>query len=115
YRPDALGAELGGLTAPPYDVIDEEGQARLEAADPHNAVRLILPRDVEPGDRYRRAREAFEAWQAEGVLTADEPHLYVYRMSFTDEAGAPRRMVGVIGALSCRRWTPTRSSRTKRR
>jgi uncharacterized protein (DUF1015 family) len=99
YQPEALGADLGVLTAPPYDVIDEEGQARLEAAHPHNAVRLILPRDVEPGDRYQQARTAFEAWQDEGVLVRDEPSLYVYRMSFTDESGAPRRMTGVIGAL----------------
>jgi uncharacterized protein (DUF1015 family) len=99
YRTEALGADLGVLTAPPYDVIDEEGQARLEGAHPHNAVRLILPRDVEPGDRYQQARTAFDTWQAEGVLVPDEPHLYVYRMSFTDETGAPRRTTGVIGAL----------------
>jgi uncharacterized protein (DUF1015 family) len=99
YQPGALDADLSALTAPPYDVIDEEGQARLEAANPHNAVRLILPRDVEPGDRYQQARATFQAWQAEGVLVADEPCLYVYRMSFTDEEGTPRRMTGVIGAL----------------
>jgi uncharacterized protein (DUF1015 family) len=99
YQLGALDADLGALTAPPYDVIDEEGRARLEAADPHNAVRLILPRDVEPGDCYQQAQATFDAWQAEGILAPDEPHLYVYRMSFTDEAGAPRRMTGVIGAL----------------
>jgi uncharacterized protein (DUF1015 family) len=99
YQPEALGADLGVLTAPPYDVIDEEGQARLEAAHPHNAVRLILPRDVDPGDRYQRARTTFEAWQGEGAIVPDEPCLYVYRMSFTDETGGPRGMTGVIGAL----------------
>jgi uncharacterized protein (DUF1015 family) len=109
YQPGALDADLGALTAPPYDVIDEEGRARLEAAHPHNAVRLILPRDVEPGDRYRQAAAAFQAWQSEGVLAPDEPSLYVYRMAFTDPggsgvspdkgAGAPRRMTGVMGAL----------------
>ena len=100
YRLDALDTALGAVTAPPYDVIDDEGRARLEAAHPQNAVRLILPRDVESGDRYRRAGGAFEQWQADGVLAADTPHLYVYRMGFTDEAGQPRRMTGVVGALA---------------
>ena len=100
YQRAALDADLGAVTAPPYDVIDEEGRAQLEAAHPQNAVRLILPRDVEPGDRYEQARAAFEQWRAAGVLAADgEPHLYVYRMVFTDEDGQPRRMIGVVGAL----------------
>jgi uncharacterized protein (DUF1015 family) len=100
YQPAALDADLGAVTAPPYDVIDEEARARLEATHPRNAVRLILPRDAEPGDRYERARATFEQWRAEGVLTSDAPHLYVYRMEFTDEWGTPRRMTGVIGALA---------------
>ena len=100
YRAAALDADLGVLTAPPYDVIDEEGRARLEAAHPQNAVRLILPRDVEPGDRYRQAQTTFQTWQADRVLVADEPRLYVYRMAFTDESGAERRMIGVVGALA---------------
>jgi uncharacterized protein (DUF1015 family) len=100
YQLGALHTDLGAVTAPPYDVIDEEGRARLEAAHPQNAIRLILPRDVESGDRYRRAREAFDDWQASGVLAADTPHLYVYRMGFTDDAGRARQMTGVIGALA---------------
>jgi uncharacterized protein (DUF1015 family) len=99
YQPDALRTDLSAVTAPPYDVIDEEGRARLEAADPHNAVRLILPRDVEPGDRYQQARDTFDQWQADGTLAADEPRLYAYRMAFTDEAGSARTMTGVVGAL----------------
>jgi uncharacterized protein (DUF1015 family) len=100
YQPAALDAGLGAVTAPPYDVIDEESRARLEASDPHNAVRLILPRDAEPGDRYRRARATFDGWRSGGILAADTPHLYVYRTAFVDESGAPRRMTGVIGALA---------------
>jgi uncharacterized protein (DUF1015 family) len=100
YQLSALDADLGAVTAPPYDVIDEEGRARLEAAHPQNAVRLILPRDAEAGDRYERARATFEQWQADGVLSADVPHLYVYRMTFVDEAGEARRMTGVVGALA---------------
>jgi uncharacterized protein (DUF1015 family) len=100
YRTAALDVDLGTVTAPPYDVIDEEGRARLEAAHPQNAVRLILPRDVEPGDRYLRAKETFLQWRADGVLEADTPRLYVYRMAFTDESGTARRMTGVVGALA---------------
>ena len=99
YQLGAPDADLGAVTAPPYDVIDEEGRARLEAAHPHNAVRLILPRDAEEGDRYERARHTFEEWRTAGILAPDEPHLYVYRMAYTDEAGQPRTMTGVIGAL----------------
>ncbi len=99
YQPAALGADLGAVTAPPYDVIDEEDRARLEAAHPQNAVRLILPRDVEPGDRYEQAHARFEQWRGDGILAVDEPHLYVYRMAFNDEEGRPRRMTGVVGAL----------------
>jgi uncharacterized protein (DUF1015 family) len=99
YQPAALDADLGAVTAPPYDVIDEEGRSRLEALHPNNAVRLILPRDTEAGDRYRNARETFDQWRAKGILAADTPHLYAYRMAFTDETGEARRMIGVVGAL----------------
>jgi uncharacterized protein (DUF1015 family) len=96
YRLEPPGASLGDLTAPPYDVIDAEAQARLEAAHPHNAIRLILPRDAgaEVGDRYQQAADTFRRWQAEGVLLADEPRFYVYRIAHDG-----RTMLGVVGAL----------------
>ena len=99
YQLAALGADLDAVTAPPYDVIDEEGRARLEALHPQNAVRLILPRDTESKDRYVAARDTFERWRADGVLAADAPHLYAYRMTFKDDDGQDRRMTGVVGAL----------------
>ena len=53
YR--GASTELAALVAPPYDVIDDDQRAALEAADEHNAVRLILPRDASvEGDRYSR-------------------------------------------------------------
>ena len=56
YDCNAAGADLEALTAPPYDVIDEDKRAALEASDPNNAVRLLLPRDRErDGDRYDQA------------------------------------------------------------
>jgi uncharacterized protein (DUF1015 family) len=99
YRLDAIGTTLDQLTAPPYDVIDAEARARLEAAHPVNAVHLILPRDVEPGDRYRRAAEAFADWRTRGVLQVDPPSFYLYRMGYREDGGRGREMSGVVGAL----------------
>ena len=57
YDCAAAGTDLELLAAPPYDVIDEDRRAALEAADAHNAVRLLLPRDGQrDGDRYRAGR-----------------------------------------------------------
>lgn len=100
YR--GASAELAARVAPPYDVIDDEQRATLEAADEHNSVRLILPRDeAAEGDRYARAAATFSRWLDEGVLTRDErPRFYTYRMEFTDPQGVRRHTRGVIGALT---------------
>jgi uncharacterized protein (DUF1015 family) len=94
------GPDLSSVVAPPYDVIDEEAHARLEAADPHNAVRLILPRAKPPQDPYERAAATFKAWESDGVLATDPtPAFYGYEMRYAGADGAPRRTLGVIGAL----------------
>jgi uncharacterized protein (DUF1015 family) len=100
YR--GASAELAALVAPPYDVIDDEQLATLEAADEHNSVRLILPRDeAVEGDRYARAAATFARWCDEGILIRDDaPRFYTYRMEFTDPQGARRHTRGVIGALT---------------
>ncbi len=92
YRHDDLAA----VTAPPYDVIDQDERAVLIARSPHNAVRLLLPE----GD-YEGAARDLEAWRADGTLELDtEPAFYGYRMEFTDDHGARRRSDGIIGALT---------------
>jgi len=94
------GPDLSAVVAPPYDVIDEEARARLEAADPHNAVRLILPRATPPQDPYESAATAFQAWESSGVLATDAtPAFYGYEMRYTGSGGAAHRTLGVIGAL----------------
>ncbi len=101
YDSEAAGAELEALVAPPYDVIDEDLRAALEARSTHNAVRLLLPRDEDTRDRYQHAAADLEAWQRSGVLATDRgPRLYTYRMRFRDAHGNDRRTRGVIGALA---------------
>ena len=96
-------AELAALVAPPYDVIDDDQRAALEAADEHNSVRLILPQDEStPGDRYERAAGTFVRWMEGGVLARDPaPRFYVYRMEFTDPHGARRHTRGVLRGPPC--------------
>ncbi|GAA3239941.1 hypothetical protein GCM10020256_61500 [Streptomyces thermocoprophilus] len=48
YDPDRVGS-LAAVTSPPYDVVVRpDGLHHLEAADPYNIVRLILPQARTP-------------------------------------------------------------------
>jgi uncharacterized protein (DUF1015 family) len=86
--------DITAVSAPPYDVIDPDERAALEARDPHNSVRLILP------DSYEGAAATLAAWREQGVLgTDDEPTLSIYEMEFTGDDGVPQRTTGVLGAL----------------
>jgi uncharacterized protein (DUF1015 family) len=72
---------LAEVTSPPYDVIAHDTADKLLAADPHNVVRLILPRQDpgRPGGRYGEAARLLREWQRHGILVPDaRPALYVY-------------------------------------
>jgi uncharacterized protein (DUF1015 family) len=92
-------------------VIARDTADQLLAADPHNVVRLILPRQDpgHPAGRYGEAARLLREWQDQGILVPDEqPALYVYEQRL-DDAGAAGpdagrsagRVVqrGLIGAL----------------
>jgi len=96
----ADAAALSVLTAPPYDVIEEDERVALEESAPHNAVRLILPRESEGGDAYATAAAALTAWRRDGVLVLDAvPTFTVYRMTAPRPGGGEHHTIGVIGAL----------------
>jgi uncharacterized protein (DUF1015 family) len=78
------------------------------AADPHNVVRLILPRPVpgRPGDEYREAAALLRQWLDEQILVPDQvPGLYVYEQAAAGpghDGGEPGLRVvqrGLIGRL----------------
>lgn len=101
YDTGRFGTDISALTAPPYDVIDDDRLAHLRALNEFNAVHLTLPEGGD--DRYERAGAAFRSWLDTGVLVpADHPRLYLYRVDFRDDDGTPRQMTGVIGALDLR-------------
>src|SRR5215218_6740903 len=71
---------LDAVAAPPYDVIDAAGRARLLQRSPYNAVAIDLPKPFDPadpasdpsGDPYAEAAATIERWRAEGALVQDE-------------------------------------------
>jgi uncharacterized protein (DUF1015 family) len=89
--------DLGSVTAPPYDVIDADERRLLIERHPHNVVRVDLPQGGD--DPYADAAATLRGWLADGILETDQPSLYLYRMTFADEAGRLHQTLGVIGAL----------------
>jgi uncharacterized protein (DUF1015 family) len=106
YAEDRVSG-LAEVTSPPYDVIAADNENQLMAADPHNVVRLILPRHPagQPGSPYEDAARELSGWLADGILLADSaPALYVYEQVMPDHGGSsgtrPATIQrGLIGAL----------------
>lgn len=102
---------LARVSSPAYDLVTPAGRESLAAADPHNIVRLILPR-VEPvaraGDRAGNAgsgpvaadlaRNTLRLWEGEGILVRDpEPALWLYEMLPAGGAPATRGWLAAVG------------------
>ncbi len=92
--------KTGGLqdvVAPPYDVIDAEQRARLEASSPYNAVRIDLPQNADP---YRHAAELLDAWRTDGaVLQDDRPALWALIQDYTGPDGLKRTRHGFLARV----------------
>jgi uncharacterized protein (DUF1015 family) len=97
-------SDLAAVTSPPYDVIDPDDATHLEELDPHNVVRLILPRDPRTGadevggGRYAHAADLRARGRADGVLARDDTAaLYVY-----EQAGRGVLQRGLLAAVELR-------------
>lgn len=62
---DAAG-RLQELTCPPYDIISESQRLSYLKRNPHNIIRLELPRDGE--DPYAAAGDVLQEWLREGSM-----------------------------------------------
>ena len=105
YAEDRVSG-LAEVTSPPYDVIAADIENQLIASDPHNIVRLILPRHPEgqPGSPYEDAAADLRRWLADGILVPDaDPALYVYEQVSAGSDCQPSRggtlQRGLIGAI----------------
>jgi uncharacterized protein (DUF1015 family) len=91
---------LARVSSPAYDLVTPDGRERLADADPHNIVRLILPRVDLPAAGLppaEQAASALQAWLGEGVLERDdEPALWLYELL---PAGDEAPTIGWLGAV----------------
>jgi uncharacterized protein (DUF1015 family) len=88
------------VSSPAYDLVTAAGRDRLAEADPHNIVRLILPRlDPTSGETgAEQAAATLTAWLDGGVLERDaDPALWLYEMA---PAGGAPTTLGWLGAVA---------------
>jgi uncharacterized protein (DUF1015 family) len=108
FNPEVV--HLGGVLAPPYDVISAEQQEALYGRDLRNIVRIDygqeMPDDV-PGvqDRYTRAQAHLEAWLQLGVLVHDKsPAFYVSEHQFAMPDGSAHTRRGLFARVRAVPW-----------
>jgi uncharacterized protein (DUF1015 family) len=96
YNLDRTGG-LQDVVAPPYDVIDDDQRADLEASSPYNVVRLDLPVGLDP---YDNAARLLNAWREEDVIVRDEqPALWALEQDYTGPDGQVRKRTGFLARV----------------
>jgi uncharacterized protein (DUF1015 family) len=109
-RYNAEHVKLGGVLAPPYDVISDAQREELYGRDLRNVVRIdygiAYPGDVEGvDDRYTRASSFLTSWLELGVLVRDDPaSFYVVDHHFQHPDGTQRRRRGLLGTVAATPW-----------
>jgi uncharacterized protein (DUF1015 family) len=88
---------LQAVVAPPYDVIDAQQRAELEARSPYNVVTIDLPVGERP---YEEAAERLAQWRDQGVVVQDEnPAVWVLEQDYTGPDGRSRTRRGFLARV----------------
>ena len=81
WRFCAQAGDMSELICPPYDIISDEQRKAYLARNPHNIIRLELPR--EGADPYAEAGKTVREWCEDGTLVRDtDAAFYVYDIVF---------------------------------
>jgi len=91
FNPEKVAC-MEDVVTPPYDVIDEKGQAAFQARNPCNMIYLDISKSPGKGDvsdeRYNSAMDHFNKWQEENILIRDaEPAFYLYLVDYKLPSG----------------------------
>jgi uncharacterized protein (DUF1015 family) len=97
YNLDRTGG-LQDVVAPPYDVIDAEQRAALEARSPYNVVHIDLPRGN--GDPYEHAAALLAQWRSDRVVVEDDRQaLWPLAQEYTGPDGRRRTRHGLLARV----------------
>jgi uncharacterized protein (DUF1015 family) len=102
--------KLGGVLAPPYDVISDAKRDELYGRDLRNIVRIEYgeryPDDVDGvRDPYTRASSFLHSWLELGVLVRDHPPgFYVVDHHFPHPDGTEVRRRGLLATVAATSW-----------
>jgi len=109
YDPRKTGG-LQPVLAPPYDVIDADQRARLQARSPYNVVGIDLPQaDGAGGDPYPAAAQLLADWRSQGVVVRDdEPALWPLEQDYTGPDGRARTRRGFLARVRVEEYGPGR-------
>lgn len=88
--------DLSDLVAPPYDVLDAQKKAALQAKSPFNIVSVDLPfvppKQLGPAEVYAKAAETMRQWMSSGLLVRDQrAAIYPFEQSFDHRGRTIRR------------------------
>jgi len=82
YNQDKI-RDISRVVCPPYDVISPAEQDFYHDLDPYNLIHVLLRKDIQGEDKYRRAGTIFRDWQKESILIQEEkPAIYFYSQQF---------------------------------
>ena len=88
---------IADLVCPPYDIISEEQREQFLKTNPHNVIRLELPR--EGADVYDTAAKTLQEWEKGGILQTEEKEsFYIYEESFTVN-GQQKTLRGIVARV----------------
>lgn len=98
YNQDKV-KDVSRVVCPPYDVISPSEQNYYHELDPNNLIHILLRKDIEGEDKYRRSGTVFRDWQKESILIQDEkPAMYFYSQEFSVR-GEKKNRRGFIALL----------------
>ena len=69
---------LQNLISPPYDVINEDLAEKLNARNPHNAIRVTYALNEKGQDKYSSIQTIFESWIIDRILISTSNNSMIF-------------------------------------